>query len=132
MDELSNALPADLQAFLDSYVQLFGRVPPLPKAKFDFASDVDPEGLRNLEVLRHHAFYSEQIDPKIIQLICFSVLLSHSSPAASEHAKAARLLGTSWEELWAVCQLVSAVSALGPANQGGAMLDTLRKTEDSS
>jgi hypothetical protein len=33
----SNQLPADLVAFRDSYAELFGSVPPLPSAKFEFS-----------------------------------------------------------------------------------------------
>lgn len=42
----NNQLPQDLAAFRDSYAELFGSVPPLPAAKFEFSGNIDPEALR--------------------------------------------------------------------------------------
>ncbi len=125
------ALPPDLQRFRDSYGSLFGEMPPLPEAKFAFAGQVDPEGLRELEAVRAHVFYAPLLDPKTIQLMCFAVLLAQGVPAASEHAKAARRAGATWEELWFVCNLTAALQSLGPANQGGALLQKLRQSEEN-
>ena len=122
-------LPADLAEFRDTYVGLFGSLPPLPAARFDFTGKVDPEFLRRAEALRAHAFYSEVFDVKTTNLILFGMLLVEHNPAAQMHALAARRAGASWEELQKVVELASATGALGPANQGGAMLKTLRDDE---
>src|SRR4051812_22971371 len=39
-------LPADLQRFRDTYVELFGTLPPLPAARFELSGEVNPEFLR--------------------------------------------------------------------------------------
>jgi 4-carboxymuconolactone decarboxylase len=122
-------LPADLVKFRDSYVELFGVLPPLPSAKFEFSGEVNPEFLRLSEQLRAHAFYSEVFDIKTTHLILFGMLLVEHNAAAQMHAIAARRAGASWEELHKVMELASATKSLGPANQGSAMLKTVRDKE---
>jgi hypothetical protein len=125
-------LPADLAAFRDSYVKLFGSLPPLPAARFEFSSEVNPEFLRHSEKLRAHAFYSDVFDVKTTQLILFGMLLIEHNPAAQMHALAARRAGASWKELHKVVELASATKSLGPANQGGFMLKALRDKGDGA
>ena len=122
-------LPTDLQQFRDSYLELFGSLPPLPAARFEFSGDVNPEFLRRTEALRAHAFYSEVFDLKTTHLILFGMLLVEHNAAAQMHALAARRAGASWPELHKVVELASTTGALGPANQGGAMLKSLRDKE---
>ena len=59
----------EIDAFRNSYAEMFGEVPPLPKAKFEFSSDIDPEALILVEKLRAHAFYNDVFDMKTTQLI---------------------------------------------------------------
>jgi alkylhydroperoxidase/carboxymuconolactone decarboxylase family protein YurZ len=122
-------LPADLVKFRDSYVELFGVLPPLPSAKFEFSGEVNPEFLRLSEQLRAHAFYSEVFDIKTTHLILFGMLLIEHNAAAQMHAIAARRAGASWEELHKVMELASATKSLGPANQGSAILKAVRDKE---
>jgi 4-carboxymuconolactone decarboxylase len=124
-----DALPADLAEFRDSYVKLFGSLPPLPAARFAFSGNVNPEFLRRAEALRAHAFYSDVFDVKTTNLILFGMLLVEHNPAAQMHALAARRAGARWEELHKVVELASTTGALGPANQGSAMLKTLHDGE---
>lgn len=121
--------PPDLAAFRDSYVKLFGSLPPLPAARFEFSGKINPEFLRRAEALRAHAFYSDVFDVKMTNLILFGMLLVEHNPAAQMHALAARRAGASWEELHKVVELASTTGALGPANQGSAMLKTLHDGE---
>lgn len=95
----TDSLPPDLSAFRDSYAKLFGTVPPLPAAKFDFSGDIDPDSLRLAELRRQNAFYSDIFDTKTTQLILFGMLLVLGAGAARFHATAARRNGASWEEL---------------------------------
>ena len=126
-------LPADLAKFRDTYVELFGTLPPLPAARFDFSGDVNPEFLRLSEELRAHAFYSDVIDGKTTQLILFGMLLvEHNQMGAQAHATAARRLGASWEELHKVVELASTTGAFGPANQGSTLLKALRDKEQGA
>jgi 4-carboxymuconolactone decarboxylase len=123
-------LPADLTKFRDTYVKLFGALPPLPAARFEFSGEINPKFLRLSERMRAHAFYSNVFDAKTTQLILFGMLLAEHNPiGASAHASAARRLGASWQELHKVVELAAATGALGPANQGGNLLKALRDKE---
>jgi 4-carboxymuconolactone decarboxylase len=123
-------LPDDLKKFRDSYVDLFGTLPPLPSGRFEFSGDVDPEALRLWEQMRARAFYNDVFDLKTTQLILFGMLLvEHNQIAAQAHAAAARKAGASWEELHKIVELASATGALYPANQGSALLNGLRDKE---
>jgi hypothetical protein len=124
-----NDLPDDLVAFRDSYVALFGALPALPSARFEFSGEVDPQALRLIEQLRAHAFHSDVFDIKTTNLMLFGMLLVEHHPAAQMHALAARRAGASWLELHKVVELASATGALAPANQGSALLKTLRDKE---
>jgi 4-carboxymuconolactone decarboxylase len=125
-------LPDDLAKFRDTYVELFGMLPTLPRARFEFSGEINPEFLRLSEQLRAHAFYSDVFDLKTTHLILFGMLLVEHNPAAQMHALAARRAGASWQELHKVVELASATGSLGPANRGGAMLKELRDKEDSA
>ena len=130
MSERKKELPADLAKFRDSYVEMFGTLPPLPAARFEFSGEVNPDFLRVSEQLRAGAFYSDVLDMKTTQLILFGMLLvEHNQIAATAHAEAARRAGASWEELHKVVELAAATGALYPTNQGSAMLKTLRDKE---
>jgi 4-carboxymuconolactone decarboxylase len=123
-------LPAELAKFRDTYVKLFGTLPPLPAARFEFSGEVNPEFLRLSEKMRAHTFFSDVIDGKTTQLILFGMLLvEHNQMGAMAHAAAARRLGASWEELHKVMELAATTGALGPANQGTALLRDLRAKE---
>ena len=123
-------LPDDLKKFRDSYAELFGTVPPMPAARFAFAGEVDPDGLRLIEQLRAHAFHSHVFDTKTTNLILFGMLLvERLQPAAQVHAFSARRAGATWEELQKVVELASATGALAAANTGSGMLQALREKE---
>lgn len=123
-------LPPELEKFRQTYVELFGTLPPLPAARFELSGEVNPEFLRLSEQLRAHAFYSEVFDLKTTQLILFGMLLAERNQAGAQaHAAAARRAGASWEELHKIVELAAATGALAPANQGGALLKVLRDKE---
>jgi 4-carboxymuconolactone decarboxylase len=123
-------LPADLAKFRDTYVELFGALPALPAARFEFSGEVNPEFLRITEQMRAEAFYSDVLDFKTTQLILFGMLMViHNTVGAQAHANAARRAGASWEELHKVVELASVTGALSPANHGVAMLKTMRDKE---
>ena len=126
---MSASRQQEIDNFRDSYAQMFGEVPPLPKAKFEFSSDIDPEALLLVEKLRAHAFYNDVFEMKTTQLMLFAMLLVEGSGAAKFHALAARQSGATWKELHKVMELATAVSALGAANKGGALLNELRQQE---
>ena len=128
---MAKKLDDDLEKFRDTYVELFGTLPPLPAARFEFSGEVNPEFLRVSEQLRAGAFYSKHIDLKTTQLILFGMLLAEHNPVGAQaHADAARRAGASWEELHTVMQLAAATGTLWAANNGGAMLKTLKDKEE--
>lgn len=131
MTKSSNELDEELTRFRQSYAELFGMVPPLPAARFEFSGEVNPEFLRLSERLRAHAFYSDVFDVKMTNLILFGMLLVEHNPAAQMHALAARRAGATWQELHKVIELAAATKSLGPANQGGSMLKSLRDMEQT-
>lgn len=57
------------------------------------------------------------------------MLLSQGVGAAKFHAIAARRAGATWEELHKVMELAAAVAALGPFNNGSALLNEIRANE---
>jgi 4-carboxymuconolactone decarboxylase len=132
MTTSSKEIPDDLARFRDTYVELFGMLPPLPTARFEFSSEINPEFLRLSERLRAHAFYSDVFDIKTTQLILFGMLLVEHNAAAQMHALAARRAGATWQELHKVVELAAATKSLGPANQGSSMLKSLRDKEQQS
>ena len=127
---MTKKLSPDLKKFRDSYVEMFGTLPPLPSARFEFSGEVNPEFLRVSERLRAGAFYSKALDMKITQLILFGMLLAEHNPVGAQaHAAAARRAGASWEELHTVMELAAATGALWAANNGGSLLKALRDKE---
>jgi alkylhydroperoxidase/carboxymuconolactone decarboxylase family protein YurZ len=132
VSETKPELPAEFAALLQTYVDMFGVRPTLPEGRFEFSSDVNPEFLRISEKLRAHAFYSDVFDMKTTQLILFGMLNVEGQHAAPLHALAARRAGASWEELHKIVELAAATRSLMPGDQGLAMLNALRKQEDTS
>jgi hypothetical protein len=59
-----------------TYIDMFGQMPPLPKAKFEFMEDIDTAFLGRVEELRAAAFLSPMFDQKTTQLMVFAALLS--------------------------------------------------------
>jgi alkylhydroperoxidase/carboxymuconolactone decarboxylase family protein YurZ len=129
MTKSDRSLPEDLVRFRETYAELFGTLPPLPAARFEFSGDVNPKFLRLSERLRAHAFYSDVFDVKTTNLILFGMLLVEHNAAAQMHALAARRAGATWKELHKVVELAAVTKLLGPANQAGAMLKSLRDQE---
>jgi 4-carboxymuconolactone decarboxylase len=132
MTTSSKEIPEDLTRFRATYVELFGMLPPLPAARFEFSSEINPEFLRLSERLRAHAFYSDVFDIKTTHLILFGMLLVEHNAAAQMHALAARRAGATWQELHKVVELAAATKSLGPTNQGSSMLKSLRDKEQKS
>ena len=133
MSDPKKELPDDLVGFRDSYVEMFGLLPALPAARFEFSNAVNPDFLRKAEQLRAEAFYSDVIDMKTTQLILFGMLLAeHNQIGAQAHAAAARRAGASWAELHKVVELASATGALYAANNGSGLLKTLSDKEGSA
>jgi len=124
-------LPADLQAYLDSYRELFGYVPERPATRIAFESEVAPEFVRLLERIRALAMHSDVIDAKTTQMMVFGIMLSHGLEPAHHHAVAARRLGASWEELHKVVELAFHIGGMGAAQLGCHILADMRSQEQA-
>ena len=126
-------LAEDLDAFRQSYADLFGMVPPLPAARIELSGRVAPEFSLLAEKIRAHALAPQGLfDVKTIQLICFGMLLVEGHDAAYWHALAARRNGASWQELHKIVELATVItSGFGALNRGGALLAKLRKEESA-
>jgi len=130
MSDKKKELDPELKKFSDSYVEMFGHLPPLPGSRLAFSGELDPEFLRDAERMRAKAFYNKTFDLKTTQLILFGMLLvEHNQVGATAHASAARRAGASWEELHTVVELATATGALAPFNQGSALLNGIREKE---
>jgi 4-carboxymuconolactone decarboxylase len=127
----SKPLPADLEAYRQTYVDLFGLVPPLPAARFAFTGAVDPDGLRLAEAFRAHAYHNDVLDEKTTQLLAFVSLIAVGAQAAKWHAISARRAGASWAELQMAVTIASVAAALAPGNLGGSVLDDVARAEQN-
>ena len=117
------------EELLHRYEVMFGAIPELPAVRVPFAAEFSPEFQTLVEDLRAHALGNGVLEPKVVQLMLYGLLLGNRPDAAAGHAAAARREGASYEELMAVTELVALTGALGALNVGGALLARLRDTE---
>ncbi len=87
------------------YEELIGFTPPRIRHRIRLGLEVDPDLLDQVEKLRTAAMYPRCFDVKTAQLMLFGILLSHVSPAAEFHCRAAKRAGATREELHAVAGL---------------------------
>ena len=114
MSDKKKELPAELVKFRDSYVEMFGSLPPLPAARFEFSGEVNPEFLRVAEQMRGKAFYNDVRHEDHAAHPVRHAAGRAQPVGAQAHAAAARSAGASWEELHTVVQLAAATGALYP------------------
>ena len=107
-----------------TYVDLLGFVPPRIQARFALTGALDPEMVDLQERARSHAMDTPHLEPKVVQMVLFGMLLMDGNDAAETHAIAARREGASWEELQAVVSLCYLFRGLPAANRGA---DTLMR-----
>ena len=126
-DPADPSVPASerLAAYRDSYVDMFGTLPPLPAGKFAYLSEADPEFLLAVEELRARAFLNDTFDAATTQLIITAMMLATGGGAVEWHAVAALRAGATYRQLETVVALATAVAALGPANVGGPQLNAM-------
>lgn len=128
----TNSSAASPEELLHRYEVMFGAVPELPAVRVPFAAEFAPDFQALVEDLRAHALGNGVLDPKIVQLVLYGLLVGSRPDAAAGHAAAARREGASYEELMAVTELAALVGALGALNVGGALLARLRDSESGA
>lgn len=116
-----------VQEYRDSYVELFGFVPPRVQARADLLARLDPALLAMQEQLRRHCMYPPAFDLKTSQLMVFGMLLVNLQDAARTHAIAAYRAGATLEELSAVVNLAFLFRGFSAANYGAEILQGLVK-----
>jgi len=115
-------------ALRQSYAAMFGAVPPMPNARFELASEVDPEFLRLAEALRAKAFAKGALDARMAQLLAFAVLVARGDDSAHWHAVAAKRLGATLEEFHHAIAIATVVAGgFGAYNLGSKILADLRE-----
>ncbi len=114
----------DKQALYEkTYEELIGFAPPRIKNRIQVGLECDPELLDMVEALRGKAMYPESMDIKTAQMILFAVLLSHVSPAAEYHGRAAMRAGATKKELHDVAGLAFLFRGLPAFNLAGELLN---------
>ena len=108
-----------------TYEELIGFTPPRIKNRIRAGLECDPELLDMVEKIRTRAMYPKSMDTKTAQMILFAVLLSHVSPAAEYHGRAAMRAGASKQELHDVAALAFLFRGLPAFNLGAELLNTI-------
>ncbi len=111
-----------LEAFAPAYLELLGWVPPRVQARFAITGCLDHELVHLQERMRSHAMDTPHLEPKMVQVILFGMLLMDGNDAAETHCVAARRCGASWEELQATVSLCFLFRGLPGANRGADIL----------
>ncbi|MBZ9558023.1 MULTISPECIES: carboxymuconolactone decarboxylase family protein [unclassified Modicisalibacter] len=113
------------------YLDLLGFVPPRIEARFGTTGVMDPTMVELQEKIRSYALETPHLEPKMVQIILFGMLLMAGNDAAQTHCIAARRCGASWEELQATINLCFLFRGLPAANRGAHMLASVaaRETE---
>ena len=131
MSDKKKELDPELVKFRDSYVEMFGSLPPLPGGRFAFSAEMNPEFLRDAERLRGKRVLQQDLrhEDHAAHPVRHAAGRAQPRSRAQAHAAAARRAGASWEELHTVMELAAATGALWPFNNGGALLKALRDKE---
>lgn len=113
------------------YEELIGFTPPRIQHRVKLGLEVDPELLDMIETLRTRAMYPDCIDTKTAQMILFSLLISHVSPASEYHARAAKRAGASKEELHACAGLAFLFRGLPAFNIAAEVINKVFDEDES-
>lgn len=104
------------------YKDLLGYVPPRIQARFAITGVLDPHLVALQEQMRSQAMDTPHLEPKMVQVILFGMLLIDGNDAAETHCLAARRAGASWEELQATVSLCFLFRGLPGANRGAEIM----------
>lgn len=107
------------------YEDLIGFTPPRIHERIKLGLEVDPDMLDQIEKIRESAMYPKCMEDKQAQLILFAVLLSHVSPAAEFHGRAAQRAGATKEELHATAALAFLFRGLPAFNLGAELINKI-------
>ncbi|MDX5434692.1 MAG: hypothetical protein LPK20_14100 [Halomonas sp.] len=118
-----------ISAYQQPYLDLLGFVPPRIEARLCTTGVMDPTMVELQEKTRSYAMDTPHLEPKMVQMMLFGMLLMAGNDAAQTHCIAARRCGASWEELQATINLCFLFRGLPAANRGAHMLASVAARE---
>ncbi|MEP9378618.1 carboxymuconolactone decarboxylase family protein [Aquabacter sp. CN5-332] len=107
------------------YEDMIGFTPPKIAKRLKLGVRVDPDLVTALEDWRIAALTPDALDQKTVQLMCFAILLSQTSEAAANHAKAAVKAGANVEELHAAAAIATLFRGVAAFNLAGEIISAL-------
>lgn len=107
------------------YEDMIGFTPPKIAKRLKLGVRVDPDLVSALEDWRIAALTPDALDQKTVQLMSFAILLSQTSEAAANHAKAAVKAGATVEELHAAAGIASLFRGVAAFNLAGEIIASL-------
>ncbi len=119
-----------IDAYIQTYHEMVGFVPPRIAARFARLAESNPELLLAQEHVRNLITYNQVLDQKTTQLVLTAVLTVQLRDAAAIHGRAALKAGATWEELQAVMDLAYLFGGTSVANHSPAFLDAIARLEE--
>jgi 4-carboxymuconolactone decarboxylase len=114
------------------YDELIGFTPPRIQHRIRLGLETDPHLLELTEQIRTYAMYPKSLEDKTSQLILFGILISHVAPAAEYHARAAKRLGATKEQLHAVAGLAFLFRGLPAFNIAAELINKIFDEEKAA
>ncbi|MCZ8313473.1 carboxymuconolactone decarboxylase family protein [Phreatobacter sp.] len=124
MSEPGKSLPT-LSELKKRYEDMIGFTPPRIAKRLELGMNVDPALVTALEDWRIAALTPDALDQKTVQLMAFAILLTQTSEAATNHAKAAIKAGASLDELHAAAGVAALFRGVAAFNLAGEVLTGL-------
>lgn len=124
MSEPAKPLPT-LSELKKRYEDMIGLTPPRIAKRLELGMNVDPALVAALEDWRIAALTPGALDQKTVQLMAFAILLTQTSEAATNHAKAAIKAGASLDELHAAAGVAALFRGVAAFNLAGEVLTGL-------
>lgn len=107
------------------YEDMIGFTPPRIAKRLKLGMNVAPDVVAAIEDWRIAALTPDALDQKTVQLMAFAILLTQTSEAANNHAKAAIKAGATLEELHAAAAIAALFRGVAAFNLAGEVLSGL-------
>ena len=122
---MTTAKKRTLAEFEQRYEDMIGATPPRIATRLKLGMDVDPDLLAALEDWRYAALTPNALDQKTVQLMSFAILLTQTSEAAANHARAAIKAGATREQLHAAAAIATLFRGVAAFNLAGEIISSL-------
>ncbi|MCA0317698.1 MAG: carboxymuconolactone decarboxylase family protein [Proteobacteria bacterium] len=117
--------PPSLAELEKRYEDMIGFTPPRIAKRLKLGMNVAPDVVAAIEDWRIAALTPDALDQKTVQLMAFAILLTQTSEAANNHAKAAIRAGATLEELHAAAAVAALFRGVAAFNLAGEVLSGL-------